>query len=410
VAGLPEPDPDLFLIVTIPAFKEPDLGKSLHALLACDPPGVKWEIIVNVNYPVTADPESVRISLSSLEVAEQISRNSNRPDVRILSILSDELPARHAGVGLARKIAMDQAIARFNRIGRPDGVIAGFDADSCCEAGYLKSIAGLYLHNKGVRTANVFFGHPIAELSDPHLRRSIAEYELYLRYMRLALRETGHPHDIHTVGSSFTVRAKTYVRVNGMGRDKAGEDFYFLHKCIQLGGFWEINETAVLPSARESDRVAFGTGATMQRQMKSDGELVVYNLDSFYPLKHFFSSVLIYRGIIAASGDLELAWADLPVCFRSFLKQADASASLVRIFRDSASPESFTKKFFSWFNVLMVLRCLNEMHREFYNKEPVGREASRLAMKIGIDETGSVIEMLTRYRNYERQRGNFRIS
>ncbi|MDD4645482.1 MAG: hypothetical protein PHY99_05800, partial [Bacteroidales bacterium] len=265
VSGLPEPDPDLFLIVTIPAFKEPDLTGSLMSLLACDPPGVTWEILININYPENAGYEVVANSKQSLAEVAQIAGQLKRSDVRIHCLWNPDMPKRHAGVGLARKIAMDEAVRRFNYIGRPDGVILAFDADSTCDQNYLQRVAGFYQHNRSVRTANIFFEHPLTGQGDPKIYHSIAQYELYLRYMRLAVGFTGHPYCMHTVGSSFSVRCKTYIRVNGMGRDKAGEDFYFLHKCILLKGFWEINDTTVRPSARESDRVSFGTGASVHQ-------------------------------------------------------------------------------------------------------------------------------------------------
>jgi hypothetical protein len=224
-------------------------------LLECDPPGVKWEIIININYPEHSGADVIEISRASLRAVQQLSENPGRNDVRIHCLWNPDIPARHAGVGLARKNAMDQAVRRFNVLGRPDGIIAGFDADSRCSRNYLSTITAFYQRNQRARTANIYYEHPLRGEFDARIYHSIAQYELYLRYMRLALEYTGHPHAIHTVGSSFTVKAKTYVRVNGIGRDKAGEDFYFLHKCILLKRFWEINETAVYPSVRESDRV-----------------------------------------------------------------------------------------------------------------------------------------------------------
>lgn len=45
-----------------------------------------------------------------------------------------------------------------------------------------------------------------------------------------------------------------------MNQRKAGEDFYFLHKFSILDQLGEINVEIVLPLARSSDRVPFGTG------------------------------------------------------------------------------------------------------------------------------------------------------
>ena len=92
-------------------------------------------------------------------------------------------------------------------------------------------------------------------------------YELHLRYLNLFSRFTGFPYAYHTIGSCFGVRAETYASQGGMNKRKAGEDFYFLHKIIPLGEFREINNTCVIPSPRESDRVPFGTGAAIGKYL-----------------------------------------------------------------------------------------------------------------------------------------------
>lgn len=401
VEGLPEPDPDLFLIVAIPAYKEPDLMGSIRSLLSCDPPGVKWEILVNVNYPGNSLADVVETSRKSVADVQQLGESLTRDDVQIHCLWNPDMPARHAGVGLARKQAMDQAVSRFNSIGRPDGVIVSFDADTSCDHGYLKTIARFYLRNPGVRTANIYFEHPLSGESGPRIYRSIAQYELYLRYMRLAIELTGHPHAIHTVGSSFTVRCKTYISVNGMGRDKAGEDFYFLHKCIHLKGFWEINETAVYPSVRESDRVSFGTGASMQR-MQSEAMLEVYDLDSFEPLKELF-------GRVGDNRQLPEAWESISPALAGFMKMQKADERIQVLRNDSASEQTFRDKFFGWFNGFMILRYLNETHKTHYARKPVLQEASRLAEKTGISRSESAEGLLINFREFERGRGNRKI-
>ncbi len=409
VEGLPDPDPDLFLIITIPAYKEPDLTGSILSLLECDPPGVKWEIIININYPGQSGPDVIEISRASLEAVHKLSLNHNRNDVQIHCLWNPDIPVRHAGVGLARKNVMDQAVRRFNFIGNPDGIIAGFDADSTCSKNYLKSIASFYQRNPRARAANIYYEHPLSGGFDARIYHSIAQYELYLRYMRLAVEYTGHPHSIHTVGSSFTVKARTYVRVNGMGRDKAGEDFYFLHKCILLKRFWEINDTAVYPSVRESDRVSFGTGASIHRQLQNEEVLVVYRLDCFLPLRDFFSMPCFIWQLLVDGGDIESLLATLPTGLMEYLGSKNAGQRIREMFQDSAAEETFTEKFFAWFNGFQILRYLNEMHKSHYTKSPVIEEASCLAKITGIAAAESAEELLIHFRNYERGRGNRKI-
>ncbi len=407
--GLPEPDPDLFLIVVIPAFKEPGLAASIDALLACDPPGVKWEIIVNINYPEFSAASVIETSRESLAATKRIIENLSRDDVKIHCLWNPDIPNRHAGVGLARKIAMDQAILRFNAVGRRDGVLLSFDADSFCEPGYLKRIVCFYHDHPSARTANIYFEHPLTGLLDKRIYHSIAQYELYLRYMRLALELTGHPHSIHTVGSSFSLRARTYIRVNGMGRDKAGEDFYFLHKCILLRNFWEINDTSVYPSSRESDRVSFGTGASVHQQMQTEHVLEVYCLESFYPLMEFFNRVEAFWHHLERKEDIDADLLSISPGLEEFAWMKNARQRIWEMHRDSAGLDTFRDKFFAWFNGFMVLKYLNEVHKRHYAKSPVSREAVRLGEILGICNAENVETLLLNYREYEKNRGNRKI-
>lgn len=409
VKDLPSPDPDLFLIVAIPAYKEPDLAGSLISLLACDLPGVKWEILININYPENSGSDVVETSRGSLAAALQISRDLSRVDVMIHCLYNPDMPARHAGVGLARKMVMDEAIRRFNSIGRPDGLILSFDADSSCNRNYLKTIAGFYQRHPGIRTANIYFEHLLTGSFDPRIYRSITQYELYLRYMKLATERTGHPHGIHTVGSSFSLRARTYIRVNGMGRDKAGEDFYFLHKCILLKNFWEINETTVCPSVRESDRVAFGTGASVHRQMQTEDILTVYNLESFDPLAELFGRVGYYWRQITDNNDFDENWEAISAGLAEFMRTRNASAKIQAMHRDSAGEQTFRDKFFAWFNGFMILKYLNEVHGKYYLKASVVQEAARLGVFLGIEKAESPEGLLNHFRDFEKGRGNRKI-
>ena len=344
-----------------------------------------------------------------MAAVEEISKNLDRQDVTIHCLWNPDMPARHAGVGLARKIAMDTAVQRFNLIGRKDGIILAFDADSQCEPGYLKKITGFYLSHPSARTANIYFEHPTGGPLDKRIYQSITQYELYLRYMKLAIESTGHPHAIHTVGSSFSLRARTYIRVNGMGRDKAGEDFYFLHKCIQLRNFWEINDTSVYPSSRESDRVSFGTGASIQKQMLAEPVLDVYCLESFAPLKVLFEKVGDFWHQLESGSFNEEDVFTISAGLAEFAGMKIGVARIRDMHRDSASEATFRDKFFAWFNGFMILRYLNEVHKTVYSKLPVAVEASKLADRLGITTGGSAKELLDSYREYEKGRGNRKI-
>lgn len=409
--GLPEPDPDLFLSVVIPAYKEENLRDALNSLLNCEPPGIQWEILVHVNHPDQAPENIIRISLDSLNQIGEISKNNTRSDVAIHAIYSPGLPVRHAGVGLARKIGMDTAVDRFYRLSRPEGIVVAFDADAGCSVDYLREITRFYLGNLKAKTANVYFEHPLTGSLPVHVYDAIRNYELYLRYYRQALSAAGHPHAIYTVGSSFTVRASAYSSAGGMGRHRAGEDFYFLHKCILLGNFYEINSTTVFPSARESDRVLFGTGASITKQIVDIKGFEVYNLDAFLSLRSLFFKAPVFFNESKKGNDLTgLILKDLHPALQLFLKEQDASGKIAEIADNTGSVDTFVARFFAWFNGLMVLRYLNEVHREAFNKRPVTDEANRLAGMINMERSEDTETLLKLYRDFEKSGGITRIT
>ncbi len=409
-SGLPEPDPDLFLSIVIPSFKEPDIESSLRSLLNCHPPGVVWEIIVVINYPENSSDEILDISKLSFDCVERIRQETDRKDVRVYALWCPDLPRKHAGVGLARKMGMDQAIRRFNQLHRPEGILVSFDADSTCDVNYLTVIAEFYQAIPQARTANLFFEHPLEGKLPAENYKSIAEYELYLRYLRLALELAGHPHAIHTVGSSFSVRASTYVKVNGMGRHRAGEDFYFLHKCIRLGRFYEINAPMVFPSPRQSDRVIFGTGAAIRKHAAMIGSLAVYSLESIESLSGLF--VLLPEFFSRKEGPETAPFIPgfLSDPLRNFLAGISADQQIAELVRTSNTYPVFRSRFFAWFNGFMVLRFLNTYHASVNGKLPVLAEANKLASRVGIDQDTTAGKLLINYRNFEKGRGIRRIT
>ena len=211
--------------------------------------------------------------------------------ISIHIIKAYDLPKKNAGVGLARKIGMDEAVRRFEAIGNRRGIMACFDADCTCTNNYLLAIQQFYTKNPHSNAALVYFEHPLSgELSDEETYRGILHYELHLRYLKNALQYTTHPFSYYTIGSCISVTSKAYQKQGGMNKRKAGEDFYFLQKIAALGPLGEINSATVYPSPRASDRVPFGTGKAINDLLVSgpDSQLT-YHPDIFKELKGTYS-------------------------------------------------------------------------------------------------------------------------
>ena len=234
-----------------------------------------------------------KLNESTFELANSWTAKNKRENLDYLIHLNNELPKKHAGVGLARKIGMDEAVDRFEQINNKEGVIVCFDADSKCDSNYLEEVYRSFSDNPEAPGASIYYEHPLkGEGFEEDIYQGIIQYELFLRYYRQAFKFTRHPQAFHTVGSSMAVKTWAYQKQSGMNKKKAGEDFYFLQKIIQLGNFMEINTTRVIPSPRTSDRVPFGTGRSMLEYLEGKSLDESYSFQSFRDVKVFIELFL----------------------------------------------------------------------------------------------------------------------
>ncbi len=207
--------------------------------------------------------------------------------------------------------------------------------------------------------------------------RSITQYELHLRYYYQGLAYAGFPYVHHTVGSVIAVKAKSYVKVGGMNRRKAGEDFYFIEKLVPTGGYFNLNLTTVYPSPRLSFRVPFGTGPALTKM--ADGEEQIfwsYNVQAFKELKILFA--LTDSIFLCEPGDPEFFYSDIPPGIRQFIKTSEWTGKIGEIKRNTTGIKSFKKRFFGWFNMFRIVKYMNFVHGSFLKKRPVIESASEL--------------------------------
>jgi hypothetical protein len=269
------------------------------------------------------------------------------------------LPAKWAGVGWARKIAMDEAIRILNSSGTGEGILAAFDADSTVTANYLTSIEAAFVKNPQYNFVNLNFCHPVDDPSlNPSLREGIIRYEIYLRYLRNAMQWSGFPHAIHTVGSSFAVNATAYVKQGGMNRRKAGEDFHFLHKIVLLGDYGHVKDATVSPAARISHRVPFGTGAALKKWEAGDPELhSAYSLESFRTLKGLFSDPGFFYAVDRSGWEAGISQLDQNL--QDHLSGTGTLERLSELKRNCSNITNFLKRFYHEVNAFWIIQYLN---------------------------------------------------
>ncbi len=183
-----------------------------------------------------------------------------------------EMPAKAGGVGLARKIGLDLALTRLDFTDKSPLLIC-LDADTLVESSYLPALDCHFGHST-CGGAVIPFCHRPGE--SPEQQLAIDRYELFLRSYVLGLSLAGSPYAFHTVGSAMACTASAYLRMGGMNRRPAAEDFYFLQQLHRTAGVEQIQGTLVHPSPRPSHRVPFGTGRSISRTLWEDAGAVMF--------------------------------------------------------------------------------------------------------------------------------------
>lgn len=388
-----EPDANTDLILVIPVFNEPDLLSALTSLHICTLPQTHVEVIVVINESEESRPSVAKQNDKTYHEALQWVENNKRIGMEFY-ITKVKLPKKHAGVGLARKAGMDEAVRRFEKTGKTKGVILCYDADCTCEPTYLCEVYDTFIE-EDLNGASIYYEHNFKELSD-YEKDGIVQYELHLRYYVNALRSAGYPFAFHTVGSSMAVRSDIYQKAGGMNKRKAGEDFHFLHKIIPYGKFAEINTTTVYPSARVSTRVPFGTGKAMQTWLNNEMvKLKSYHPEIFDQLKLLLKAVPShYR-----NKDIRETMKQLPIAVTNYLHSQEYFIELERMSAESPNTTRFIQKWFQWFNGLKALHFVHYLRDHHYSSQPVVEAASKLINK-SVDTS---VELLELYRKKDQE-------
>lgn len=390
------PASDLALVIVIPAMNEPGLLHSLQALLDCDVVDGSIEVITVINHVEGASREIVEMNHRTIDEAREWAKRNSRAGMRFHMLFHPDLPSKKGGVGMARKIGMDEAARRLVASGNPEGVISCFDADCQCAPDYAFTLLDFFRKHADVEGVSIHFEHPLAKLATD-VRTAIIQYELHLRYFIDAQRVADFPFAYQTVGSSMAIRASVYIKVGGMNTRKAGEDFYFLHKVIERGAHHDLTTTAVYPSARGSDRVPFGTGKAVTDLLH--GTLPkTYNPRSFEDLRIF---IAIVPSFFTALQPVTLI-SKLPDSIKDFLETQKFKTVLSEIKTNTASRGSFEKRFFRWFNAFRLMKYVHFARDHYYPDVAIEEAVDWLFVELGIDAEDSTEKRLIHLRKYDK--------
>lgn len=354
-------DPSCEIIIVIPCHNEPDLIGTLKSLLKCRMPSTPVEVIVVVNQK--AGSEQLLLGKQNAETIELFkvwNEQLKNEALQFHIIEALDMPAKHAGVGLARKIGMDEALRRFDSIG-VNGTIVCLDADCRVSENYLIAIAKEFTQSSA-GLGEVHFEHQFELEHDKNLRNGIINYELFLHYYVEGLKKAGFPNAIQTIGSCMLVKASTYAKHGGMNKRKAGEDFYFLHKIIPHEEFIEVASATVYPSCRTSDRVPFGTGKAQQDWLDQETqEYMTYDPRVFYELKSLLDVVKSFY-----TDDIKAVIQQLSEVPKDFIHQHSYVEKISLIKSNCKSLEQFKKQFFIWFDGFLCMKFVHFARDHYY--------------------------------------------
>jgi len=386
--------PSLGLVVVIPCFDEPDVGAVLESLAACAAPGCAVEVLVVINAPADAGSDTLAHNDSAARCVRDHAAGKFPYWMRGYAIEHNSLPISQAGVGLARKIGMDEAAARLAVTTEGNGVIACLDADCSVAPTYLVRLHEAFRRHPDCPGVSIYFEHPGLFDTDESIHRVMIDYELHLRYYVAGQRLAGFPYAFHTVGSAMACSVTAYVAQGGMNLRQGGEDFYFAQKLIAVGGYRALNDTVVYPGVRQSDRVPFGTGPAIRQALERSSGFETFAPQTFRDLARFCAAV----ARAAPSGASEFT-AGLPHVLRDFLECQGFAPRLDEICANVASDNSYRRRIFRWFNAFRFLKFAQYASRNTYPRVPVSVAAHELA---GADAPRASPDLLRRYRHEDR--------
>ncbi|MDR1524374.1 MAG: hypothetical protein LBS79_03815, partial [Tannerella sp.] len=384
-----KPDERLGVVVIIPCIDDEFVFDTLDSLENANAIRAGIEVIVNVNSGESTPPDIIEKNRMIFDGLKRRAETGFYKNFRLLPILVEGTVKKKAGVGFARKTAMDEALRRFAAINRPDGLIVSLDADTLVAKNYFQEMEKA----SGISRAKCFtfqFRHDYdMEKYPENVIQACKLYEIYLRYYRLALKTFNFPFAVHTIGSCFAIRACTYAQLGGMASKQGGEDFYFLQKAAKMHPVHEVMSQIVFPSPRVSNRVPFGTGPSV-RNILENGRYTVYNFELFRLLKVFYE---LFPAMERTDRKDKI-----PAEIMGYIGNGLFDETLAECRTYSASSEAFVKRMYDKFDAFFVVKFLNTFNDNNSAYPPVDvREAGKILLNCyGVAETEDLYETITK--------------
>jgi hypothetical protein len=357
----------------------------------------RFLVLVVVNNRTDAHPEDKADNQRTLSRFQQKDKTLERLQIGWVDACSPELelPAKKGGVGMARKIGFDLALARLDRAARP--LLVSLDADTLVRPDYLPALLE-HFHSAKEGGAVIPFCHQPGRT--PEQDRAVQRYELYLRAYVLGLSLAGSPYAFHTVGSALACRAEAYLRIGGMNCRLAGEDFYFLQNLAKTAGVAQVRGTVVYPSPRSSSRVPFGTGQAVSRQLCGDKEAV-----SFYPSACFYILAqwlaLVKNSLRETDGTILASAKEIAENLAHYLEISNFPVVWNKLKRNCRNHRALLGAFHEWFDGLRTRKLIQLLCRESFPRDRLEETLPDLLKWAGLPQVSDITEQLALLRKQQ---------
>ncbi len=366
------------IVIVIPALAEADnLPNTLDSLAQCNPALLdKTLVLIVVNNRTTEyiELEIVENNQRTIEWLNAASFPHMHLSYIDASSSGKELKAKE-GVGAARKIGMDRALATLYDSDHESPLIVCLDADTLVEPNYLDAVHR-YAQRNDAWAGVIDYAHPLP--NHEREQAAIVSYELFLRYQHLALRWAKSPYAFHTIGSTIVCTPEAYAAVSGMNKRAAGEDFYFLQQLSKTGAIGFIHDTTVYPSARISWRVPFGTGKRVGRFMaETHEEYRVYACASYGILKQWLFTV--EKQLDATAESLLASAKAIHPELNIYLNSQNFTEQWPKLQGQSSTSEKLRAQFHSWFDGFKTLKLIHHLRDNAYPDQPTFTAYSELS-------------------------------
>lgn len=345
-------------VVVIPALAESNNLFATLQSLAQNPPELlsRVLVLVIVNHCELASADDIADNLATLSLLNCKPQSLAELNLSWIDAASPgrELPLKHGGVGLARRIGLDLALTRLD-YNSTNPFLVCLDADTLVRHDYLATLVR-HFNNNISGGAVINFRHQ--KDSSVEIESAILRYELFLRSYVFGLSLAGSPYAFHTVGSAMACRASAYVKIGGMNSRNAGEDFYFLQQLSRTVGVAQVHGTVVYPSCRASHRVPFGTGRSMSKCLDGDVETVLfYHPECFRILGQWLT--LVHENLHMNGSELQALARGISTFLAEYLESILFADVWKKLQRNNRNQIAMQAAFDGWFDGLKTMKFIH---------------------------------------------------